>query len=486
MWRWPLADPREVVDLAGAGTLADGPVQADLSAELRHWRGIVARRRLVALIRRQGAIALALAALLEILSLIGLFPQWVVVAVPLAGLLVSVTWSAAHGPSPFGLARLLDDKLGLNDRLATALEIVARGGDESALERRTVDDAAALLRAGREDWHASPARAGREWWAALGAVLLLAVVIGVGATTGSGSSSGPTEALGPNGGAGAPGGPNERKKKEREEKKNEKHLAPTGKLHKFKGKNVPPSQVKQGSEGYQKIPQGYKTNGKEVKGGKGAKGGAAGAKGANATGTGAKHVHQGAAGAKPGGTAAGEKSKSGSGKGQNEAEHPTVGFNVKGKKHGNHGRKGNSEVSGGGGKKAAPNGQGDESSSSASQAAGAAKQGSPTGGSKAGGEQGNNSQGHATPITGQASQSVKIQPGYAPSRASKGGKEKKQTGYSQGAGGKARTGTVTGGTQVGGEEFSYVPAAGGAVAGPSAGLQRNYLESLKWVERLPW
>src|ERR1700761_7287095 len=120
MWRWPLADPREVVDLAGAGTLADGPAQADLSAELRHWRGVVTRRRLVALLRRQGAIALGLAALLEILALLGLFPQWVVVAVPLAGLLVGVTWSAARGPSPFGLARLLDDKLGLNDRLATA------------------------------------------------------------------------------------------------------------------------------------------------------------------------------------------------------------------------------------------------------------------------------------------------------------------------------------------------------------------------------
>jgi hypothetical protein len=119
MWRWPLADPREVVDLAGAGTLADGPGEADLAAELRHWRGVVARQRLVALLRRQGAIALALAALLEILSLVGFFPQWVVVAVPLAALLVGVAWSAARGPAPFDLARLLDDKLGLNDRLST-------------------------------------------------------------------------------------------------------------------------------------------------------------------------------------------------------------------------------------------------------------------------------------------------------------------------------------------------------------------------------
>ena len=81
---------------------------------------------------------------------------------------------------------------------------------------------------------------------------------------------------------------------------------------------------------------------------------------------------------------------------------------------------------------------------------------------------------------------MKIHPGYAPSRASKGGKEaKKEAGSSQGAGGKARTGTVTGGTQVG-DQFTYVPAAGGAVPGPSAGIQRNYLESLKWIERLPW
>ena len=80
---------------------------------------------------------------------------------------------------------------------------------------------------------------------------------------------------------------------------------------------------------------------------------------------------------------------------------------------------------------------------------------------------------------------MKIQPGYAPSRSKKAGAEKHKTGTSQGAGGKARTAQVTGATQVG-EEFSYVPAAGGAVPGPSAGLQQNYLESLKWVERLPW
>ena len=60
---------------------------------------------------------------------------------------------------------------------------------------------------------------------------------------------------------------------------------------------------------------------------------------------------------------------------------------------------------------------------------------------------------------------MKIQPGYAPSRAKTGGAEKHKTGTSQGAGGKARTAQVTGATQVG-EEFSYVPAAGGAVLGP--------------------
>jgi hypothetical protein len=483
MWRWPEADPREVVDLAGAGTLADGAAEADLGSELRHWRGVVTRRRLVALLRRQGAIALGLAAVLEVLALLGLFPQWVVVAVPLAALLISVAWFAAHGPSPFGLARLLDDKLGLNDRLATALEIEARGGQESSLERRTVADAAALLRAGREDWRASATRAGREWWAPIGAVALLAIVIAVGAATGGSSSSGPTSALGPNGGPGAGGGNGLESEYAKHLKKHSKteNLAPTGKLHKLQGKQVPPSQIKAeaAKEGYQQIPQ--KAAGKAKAGiaGKGkGRGGTAGKSGKT-------NIHKSAGGNK-GGTAGGKNTKRGSEKGQNEAEHPTVGFNVKGKKHGNHGRKGNSEVSGAGAKKSAPNGQGDESSSSASQSANGAAKSSPAGGTKAGGEQGNNSQGHATPIKGQASQSVKIHPGYAPSRASKGGKEaKKEAGYSQGAGGKARTGTVTGGTQVG-DQFTYVPAAGGAVPGPSAGIQRNYLESLKWIERLPW
>ncbi|HEY0278131.1 MAG TPA: hypothetical protein VGC32_07675 [Solirubrobacterales bacterium] len=485
MWRWPEADPREVVDLAGAGTLADGAAEADLGSELRHWRGVVARRRLVALLRRQGAIALALAAVLEVLALVGFFPQWVVVAVPLAALLISVAWFAAHGPSPFGLARLLDDKLGLNDRLATALEIEARGGEESSLERRTVADAAALLRAGREDWRASAAEAGREWWAPVGAVALLAIVIAVGAATSSSSSAGPTSALGPNGGGGA-GGPNgldnEYVKHSRHHKKGGPQLAPTGKLHKLDGKKIPQSQIKAeaAKEGYRQIPQGKATT--KAKAGEAGKGNGNSGEGGK---SGKTNIHKSAGGGKQG-SSGGEKSKRGSTKGQNEAEHPTVGFNVKSKKKNGQGRKGNSEVSGGGAKKAAPNGQGDESSSSATQSGAGAQKSTPAGGTKAGGELGNNSQGHATPITGQASQAVKIHPGYAPSRASKGGKAaKKEAGYSQGAGGKARTGTVTGGTQVG-SEFTYVPAAGGAIRGSSAGIQRNYLESLKWIEKLPW
>jgi hypothetical protein len=474
VWRWLAADPRDVVDLAGAGTLGAGPDAARLSEELRHWRGIVARRRLIVLLRRHGALALGLAALLEILAQLDVLPQWVVVAVPLAALVVSVSAFAARGPSPFELARLLDDKLGLNDRLATALEIEARGGGETPLERRTVADAASLLQAGRGDWRASTVPAGRDGWALAAPLAALAVVIALGAATGSSSSSGPIEALGPRAGAGAGNAPNE-KRRERE-KKDQKQAAPTGKLHKFKGKRAPSqvAAVEASKEGYRQIPQGAKSG----KAGQGAGGKGAGKGGPKNAPTG--HIHKAATG-KAGGTEGGRGNKGASSpNAPKENEHPTVGFNVKGKKHGTHGRPGNSEVSGGAGKKAAPNGQGDETSASASE-----KPGTPAGTSKAGGEQGNNSQGHATPVTGQASQAVKIQPAYAPSRSTKGGKEHNKGGTSQGAGGKARTATVTGGTQVG-DEFSYVPAAGGAVPGPSAGLQLNYLKSLKWVERLPW
>jgi hypothetical protein len=479
MWRWLAADPSEVVDLAGAGTLAAGaqPGPGGLGEELRRWRRIVARRRLVALARRHAAVALGLAAVLEILALLGAFPQWVAVAVPLALFVVSVAWFAvARGPSPFALARLLDDKLGLNDRLATALEIEARGGAEAPLERRTVADATALLAAGRQDWRASAARAGRNDRAALaGVVAALAVVVAIGVATGGGSSSpGPVEALAPNGG-GAAGGPNEHHKKPTAKEKSHKQAAPTGKLHKVEGKLREVSPVKTNQGGYQQIPQGKSSrrHGKIAKG----------ADNPNHLPFGKQHGNRGTGSNKPGNPKAGEEGKKGPATpGNGEKEHPTVGFNVKGqKKHKGSGRRGTSEVSGAGTKKSTPNGQGDETSASAQPA----KSGTPTGAGKAGGEQGTNQQGHATPIKGQASQAVKIQPGYAPSRSTKGGKERKAPGNEEGAGGKARTAQVTGATQVG-EEFSFVPAAGGAVPGPSAGLQQNYLESLKWVERLPW
>jgi hypothetical protein len=474
VWRWPAADPREVVDLAGAGTLADGTVEHDLGEQLRRWRGVVARRRLIALLRRHGALALALAALLEIAALLGAFPQWVVVAVPLLALVASVGFFAARGPSPFELARLLDDKLGLNDRLATALEIEAHGGATTPLERRTVADAAGLLQAGRGDWRASPAPAGREWWALALPLATLAAVIVIGAATTGGSSSGPTEALAPHGAEkGGKATLGEYEKHASQRHRNE--AAPTGKLHKLEARKGAASQIaaeEASKEGYRQIPQ--------SKVGKGGKNGvnAGGKGGAKNAPTG--HIHKAATG-KAGGNGESQSKNGASEPGEKkESEHPTVGFNVKGKKHGDHGRPGNSEVSGGASKKAAPNGQGDETSASAGE-----KPGTPTGTSKAGGEQGSNQQGHATPITGQASQAVKIQPGYAPSRAAKAGKERQKPGTEQGAGGKARTATVTGGTQVG-DEFTYVPTAGGAVPGPSSGLQQNYTESLKWVAKLPW
>jgi hypothetical protein len=479
MWRWLAADPWEVVDLAGAGTPAGGADGSHLGEELRRWRGIVARRRLVALFRRHAAVAFGLAAVMEVFALVGAFPQWVVVAVPLATFLVSVAVFAFRGPSPFALARLLDDKLGLNDRLATALEIEARGGEESPLERRTMADAAALLKAGREGWRAGAAPAGRTDWSVLGVVLVaLAVGVGIAVATGGGSSAGPTEAFAPNGGnGGAAGAPDEHHKR-RAGKGDEKHAAPTGKLHKIEGRRRREitSPVKTAEAGYQQIPQG-KAKGNSRKGSPASKANGQGSKSPNGgtprNGTGANPND----GQKKGSN--GERSPTTASK---EKEHPTLGFNVKGqKKHKGSGRRGSSEVSGAGAKKSAPNGQGDEASSSAQPA----KSGTPTGAGKPGSELGNSQQGHATPITGQASQAVKIQPGYAPSRSKKGGKERRTPGTEEGAGGKARTAQVTGATQVG-EEFSFVPAAGGAVPGPSAGLQQNYLESLKWVERLPW
>lgn len=475
MWRWPAADPRDVVNLAGAGELGEPAGGAVLGEELRRWRGIVARRRLVVLARRHAAVALGLAVLLEIAAQLAAFPQWLVVAVPLALFLVSVAAFALRGPSPFGLARLLDEKLGLNDRLATALEIEARGG-ATPLERRTVADAAALLAAGREDWHASAVPAGREWWALVGPAAAIGVVVAIGAlTAGSSSSSGRLEALGPHHG-GRGGGNAMESEYVKHANEGKKALAPTGKLHKIKGKEgPPPSAEKSANAGYQKIPQAERTG--RAKKGRGGKGESSEG---NAPRRGSK-LKRGANSETKGGD------EKGAGRSAadvpKEKEHPTLGFNVKSKGHGDHGRPGTSKVSGPAANKSRPNGNGDETTAGESESE--KKGGTPAGTNHAGGEQGNSRQGHATPVKGQASQAVRIQPAYAPSRSNKAGKERKKAGREQGAGGKARTAQVTGATQVG-ERFSFVPVTGGAVPGPSTGLQLNYLESLKWIERLPW
>lgn len=476
MWRWLAADPRDVVDLAGAGQLGDPAPGAGLPEELRRWRRIVARRRLLVLARRHAAVALALAALLEIAAQLGAIPQWVVVAVPFVLFVVSVTTLALRGPSPFGLARLLDDKLGLNDRLATALEIEARGGD-SPLERRTVADAAALLAAGREDWHASAAPGGREWWAVLGPAAAIGVVVAIGALTAGGSSSqGRLEALGVrHGGRGGDGAMENEYVKHAE--KHSQTKAPTGKLHKFRGKKgPPPSAEKSANSGYQKIPQAERT-GQRARGKAGQ-----GGNGGNKPQSGDK-LKKGANSEVKGGEESGPKAGS---KLPKEKEHPTLGFNVKSTGgNGQHARRGTSKVRGAAGKKAAPNGAGDQTTAGGESESNKPG-GTPSGGANhAGGEQGTNQKSQAKPITGQASQAVRIQPAYAPSRSKKAEKEERKAGREEGAGGKARTGQVTGATQVG-ERFSFVPVTGGAVPGPSAGLQLNYLEALKWVERLPW
>lgn len=462
-----------MVDLAGAGELGEPAPGAGLGEELRRWSGVVARRRLLVLARRHAALALGLAALLELTAQLDAIPQWVPLAVPLALFLVAVTAFMLRGPSPFALARLLDDKLRLNDRLATALEIEARGA-ATPLERRTVADAAALLAAGREGWRASAAPAGREWWALSGSAAAIAAVVAAGALSAGSSSSGRLEALGPHhGGRGEEGVPESEYAKH--VKKHSPTKAPTGKLHKFKGqKGPPPSAEKAANSGYQKIPQAERTGGRVRKGQAG--------KGENGEGNAPKRGSKLKRGANS--EVKGGEEKGGDSSAANvpkEKEHPTLGFNVKSKGHGDHARRGPSRVSGPAGKKSAPNGAGDEATAGESEKKG----GTPAGANHAGGEHGNSRQGHATPVQGQATQAVRIQPAYAPSRSAKAGKERKRAGREEGAGGKARTAQVTGATQIG-ERFSFVPVTGGAVTGPSTGLQLNYLESLKWVERLPW
>jgi hypothetical protein len=190
----PASRPKRLAAVAagepGTSALRTGELGAgELGAELRRFRTRVARQRARVLLRRQLIAAAVLGVAVQAFVLAGLIPQWALLAV-LAPLVLGLTLALRRRITLEGVARLLDERLGLFDQLATALEIERRGTAlERPLERRALARAAAVLETDSPRWRLSTVPAAREWlW--LGACLaLLGLLIGLNASGAVSASS---------------------------------------------------------------------------------------------------------------------------------------------------------------------------------------------------------------------------------------------------------------------------------------------------------
>jgi hypothetical protein len=172
-------------------------------------RGRIVRRWALAVAGRYALVALALAVVGAALAALGLIGRDLVVAVPLVLFVAALACRLLRPPSLGQVARLLDDRLGLFDVTATALELEDAGAATREGPAAPVfAEAAALLRAGVTDWRLRLRSGGREL--AVGAALVVALVALVAVAGGSGGSRAP-EAVAvatPGGGDRAATGPN--------------------------------------------------------------------------------------------------------------------------------------------------------------------------------------------------------------------------------------------------------------------------------------
>ncbi|MDO8210595.1 hypothetical protein [Conexibacter sp. CPCC 206217] len=206
--RWLTAEPGVVVVL-GERDGGRGVDRVPLTTGLQRWRVRIARVRALALARRWLIVALLLAALLCLLG----SGVAVVVAVPCVLSLIACGALLRRRPSLSAVARLLDDRLALSERLATALELTAPApragrterslsssgsnpsvlvGVGDSLATRVVAEAEHALAWSLDARRARLRRAPREWGAvvvAAGVVAVVALVLS-GAETSSQSQPG--------------------------------------------------------------------------------------------------------------------------------------------------------------------------------------------------------------------------------------------------------------------------------------------------------
>jgi hypothetical protein len=206
--RWFRADLADLVDVAGArggggaraerGGRGDGTGSPDGGAgggvatfdgDLRSLRRRIVRRWALAVAGRYALAALAVAVVPAVLAAVGLIGWIWAIVIPVALFLVALGARLSRPPSLAQVARVLDDRLGLFDVTATALQVERSGAPvEEGPAAPVFAEAAALLRAGAGTWRPRVRLGGRELAAAGGLVVVLAVLAVVGGSGGKSAS----------------------------------------------------------------------------------------------------------------------------------------------------------------------------------------------------------------------------------------------------------------------------------------------------------
>jgi hypothetical protein len=159
---WLRADLGESVQVGPRGDGAAVSPPAEIESGLYRWSGRLSRSRALVVARRWLLVALIVALVpgLVILLAGGSRPWWLLAVVlvgPLAGLV-----AAARRPSAARTAQVLDRRLGLADRLTTALELRSATVAPAGLGGLVVNEASSALGKSLGSSRATPRRSPRE------------------------------------------------------------------------------------------------------------------------------------------------------------------------------------------------------------------------------------------------------------------------------------------------------------------------------------
>jgi len=183
---------------------------ATFDSDLRLLRRRLVRRWALAVAGRYAIGALALALVPALLAAFGVIGWAWAIVVPAALFLVAFAARLSRPPSTPEVARLLDDRLGLFDVTATALQVERAGQPvDEGPAAPVFAEAAALLRAGASTWRPRTRLGTRELLVAAGLIVALAAIVLVGSAGGdSGRERVTASALPPGLGHHAAGGAN--------------------------------------------------------------------------------------------------------------------------------------------------------------------------------------------------------------------------------------------------------------------------------------